>query len=231
MEKYSVRDLQKNCQEQTQRYWNKLDFSTVYCYELFRRAFSENNDPSLSCIFEIYRPLVLNWIKKHPLFNQMQLDEDIIIYDSISQFVFAMRQKQFSDFTSIGRILNYFRKCVHTVIMLEWRKNKVKLISIDEQKVNQHEFQHYEYSDGYNIEQKIIAKEIWTRIEKILNDSNDSLLARLIFIQNMKPQQIVKAYPEFWQTTNDVRVSQQRIKRHIKNDNALKELLLECNKK
>ncbi|MBN2440229.1 MAG: hypothetical protein JXJ04_02760 [Spirochaetales bacterium] len=218
LKELSLKELKEKCREQTQNFHKGEEHTTRYCYELFRRAFEEKCDISVGIIYNIYKPLVLYWVKNHSYFNELNLEVDGIVMDSMSQFIFALRRYPFSNFSSLGALLAYWRKCVHTVLLTERRKNERKMIDLEDVS---------DLACEPNYEKQIIVKELWNHMKVILPESKDLLLSRLLFVSDMKPRTIVKEFPEIWKETNDVRVNQQKIKRILRKDEKLLDLLKE----
>jgi hypothetical protein len=71
---------------------------------------------------------------------------------------------------------------------------------------------------------RIAAAELWRQIEYLLADSHDRLLARCAFVEDLKPRQIVKAYPAHWKDEREVSVELYRIRRLLRNDPNLRRL-------
>ncbi|MBN2737010.1 MAG: sigma-70 family RNA polymerase sigma factor [Spirochaetales bacterium] len=211
-----VFQLKENCQEQTRLFYAQKNFTTSYCYELFRRFFEDNDQSALSALYTIYRPQLIHWIKNHKYFHQILSDEDEIAIDSLSHFIFALKRHQFSDFANIPALLAYWRICVHSVISLQWRKTqKQQFLHQQENKVQ----------EDILFENQMLKAEVWQRIQKILPSEEDQRLAKLIFVYNMRPRHIAKDFSETWADPNSVRVAQQRIKRQLQKDDILLKLL------
>ena len=216
LEKESVIILAERCRQETEKYFQKKKSNPCYCYELFNKAFSENSDIALNFIYTIYRPLVISWIQKHTFRKKIIRNEEELFFDSMSHFVFALKQRSMESFPSLSHILSYLCKCVHSVITAISRKYPVSERSFDENC-------NIAYED--NVDEKILLKQAWNRIEELLENPKEQLLARLIYTQNLKPRQILKEYPQMWQDTNEIRVDYQRIKRKLQKDDVLKEIL------
>jgi hypothetical protein len=71
---------------------------------------------------------------------------------------------------------------------------------------------------------RITAAELWRQIERLLPDPRDRLLARCAFVEDLKPRQIVKAYPSRWRDEREVSVELYRIRRLLRNDPELRKL-------
>ncbi|MBN1699259.1 MAG: hypothetical protein JW881_17195 [Spirochaetales bacterium] len=212
----SITELKKKCGEQTRKFHKGEEHTTRFCFELFRRFFEENCDEAIAAVYAIYRPLISHWVKKHKYFDENFMDKDEVVFDSMSNFIFSLRRYPFTNFTSIGALLSYWRKCIHTVIMSYWRKNKRSAMNIEDVS---------SLSGETDYERQVIAKDIWARVRTVLCNPDDILLSRLIFVYNMKPRHIAREYPEKWKVPDDVRVNQQRIKRQLQKDEQLLQLL------
>ena len=216
LEKVPITGLAERCRQETEKYFQKKKNNSCYCYVLFNKAFNENSDKALNFIYAIYRPLVISWIQGHPYRKKITSTEEELFFDSMSQFIFAIKQRSMKNFPSLSHILSYLHKCVHSVIITIWRKNSVYEQSFDENCS-------LTYED--RVDEKIILKQAWNRIEKILDNPKELLLAHLIFVQHLKPQKILKEYPRNWQDTNEIRVDCQRIKRKLQKDDVLGKIL------
>ena len=213
---WPVERLAEQCEKETKKYLWKFRSNSSFCYELFKKAIEKQSEIALNFIYSIYRPQVLNWIRKHPSRNLIIYEDENLFFDTMSHFVIAIMQYPLKRFPNISYILAYLRKCVHSVIVSIWRKKSFPTVTLNEDKEGIHED---------HLDKKIILKEVWQRIEQLLEDSNELLLANLVFTQNLKPQQILKEYPLKWQDTNQIRVDCQRIKRKLKKDNVLRTML------
>lgn len=213
---WPVERLAEQCKKETKKYWLKFRSNTSFCYKLFKKAFEEKSEIALNFIYSIYRPQVLNWIRKHPYRDMIISEDENLFFDSMSHFAVSIMQYPLKRFPAIRYIMAYLRKCVHSVIVSIWRKKSLPTVNLDESKEGIHED---------HLDEKIMLKEAWQRIEQLLEDSNELLLAHLVFTQNLKPQQILMEYPFKWQDANQIRVDCQRIKRKLKKDNVLRTIL------
>jgi hypothetical protein len=212
----NVKEVKERCESETQKYLRREAHTTEFCYELFRRFFEDRCDPVIGMLHTIYRPLVSNWVRNHKYFHRIDVPSDEIVFDSLSHFIFSLKRHPFSDFATIAALLVYWRKCVHTIIMTEWRKRERIALRTDDR---------LECVEENDFDRDIIAKAVWERIRLLLTDPNDLLLARLVFVYNMKIRHIVKEYPAIWKDANEVRVDKQRIKRCLRKDERLLTLL------
>ena len=218
LSEWPVVRLAEYCKKETEKYFLKKKSNSCYCYTLFCRAFAEDSSTALNYLYTIYRPLVMDWINKHTYRNAIQCDDSELFFDSMSRFIFAMKQHNLEQFPSLAHVLSYMRKCVHSVITNLRRKAGVPAEPLDENLTAA-----AVHRDS--LDEQILLKESWQRIEQVLIDGKELLLARLLFTQNLRPREILKEFPGQWQDTNEIRVDCQRIKRKLRKDKILLSLL------
>jgi len=73
----ALQELIKRCAEETQGFFNKLNYDPHYCYRLFRLALIEDNRTAWEAIYAQYYPMVLAWVRSHIRFNDIGEDADV----------------------------------------------------------------------------------------------------------------------------------------------------------
>ena len=208
---WSIDRLVEQCKTEIERFRKSLEHIDDYCYELFRRAFEDRNNEALASVYQVYYSFVMSWVHRHPAFDSGHMVDEYVVSDSMSQFIYNMRQKPLQDFPNVGAIMGYLKKCVHSAVIAERRQQE------------RHQFMEQvpdvmiEQSTG-GIERQLMSAEIWDRIIQVLDDDEDVLLARLVFLQDLPPRAITDDYPHLWSDTNSVRVARQRITRKLRRD-------------
>jgi hypothetical protein len=67
------------------------------------------------------------------------------------------------------------------------------------------------------------AEELWEHVCSLLPDERDRLLARLVFVQGLRPREIVVAFPTHWRNERDVSVALYRVRRTLRSDAQLQQ--------
>lgn len=215
---WTIDRLAERCQTETDRFRKSLDYVEAYCFELFRRAFDDSSSEALASVYQVYFPFVMSWVHRHPSFDSQRMVDEHAVSDSMSQFIYNMRRKPFQDFANVSAIMAYLKKCVHTAVIAEYRQQEKHRFtdSLPEVVVGQ-------ATSG--IERQLVAGEIWERIVAVLEDDDDVLLARLVFLQDLPPRDIANDYAQHWADPNAVRVARQRVTRKLKRDPILMDML------
>lgn len=215
LDNWLVTELANRCQEETRKFRRNLAHDMRYCFELFKRAFADQSSEALAAIYRIYIGLVSHWVRRHPMFSLLELPIEYFVADSMSEFVLAMHRIPFERFASLPPILAYWRKCVHTVVMTEGRKKHVPTVAIEENQPS--------YKQDYA--KTLESEALWARVETVLSEDKYRLLARLVYVQGLEPRKISAAYPDLWPQARNVIVDSQTMKRRLRRDLELQEML------
>jgi hypothetical protein len=211
-----IQTLAERCIEDTQRYRKDSSYKAENCFELMRIALAENNNAALTEIYRIYRQLIRTWVMSHPGFAETEESAEYFMLEAFSSFYFAVRHEKFSNFLSIAKLLSFLKACVHTSILLYLRKRRLRLIPIDEVET---EAQRQDFDGGFHI------AAIWERICYLLPAEQDRRLAHLAFVQERKVGEIATLFPEVYFDARVVSIALQRIRRILKEDKQLRDLL------
>lgn len=206
-------DLAHRCAEETEKFNSRQENNPEFCFELMRRALADESDEAFTRIYQIYERQVLNWVYSHTRFAQTGESADFFASSAIRTFYFALRGEKFERFPSLPQVLSYLKMCVHTAIAQYLRDQQpTALTPLDS--IN-------EVSHTINLDSGIDAAELWAYISRLLPDDRDRLLARCVFLLDLKPRQIVAEHPTLWRNEREVSVALYRIRRVLRNDQEL----------
>jgi hypothetical protein len=208
----SLDDLAQRCAEETSKYVRQIENDSRYCFELFRRALVERIPDALARIYEIYQPLLLGWVRRHKQFPLTDETAEYFGTLAFRNFYFAIGGARFSHFDNLAKVLAYLKSCVFTAVAQYARDKKPgDLLPPD-----------IDVPVRYNPTAGVEADELWQYICSLLPDAHDRLLARCVFILDMKPREIVSQYPDIWLEERKVTVAMQRIRRTLHRDRRLR---------
>ena len=212
----STSPLAQRCAEETEKFRRHQESNPEVCFELFRRALAEQSDEALSHIYRIFFKYLNKSIRRH--YPNIR-DEDVQDFFSIgfSRFFNKLHGKHFTSFTELGAVINYLKACVFSAIYEEWRKKRIKTISIEE--TTQHNPHYPEFG------KELLRADIWSRICELLLSEEDQFLARCLFVEQLKPSEILLFHPNKYQDAEVIRVGRQRIVRTLRKDLDLRDLL------
>lgn len=210
----SAQILEDECKKEISKFHTSNNRASPACYELFRRALSDDDMLALQLIMELYNLQMRNWVTKHDCFWLMNEPAEDLISIAFSKFYFKVKGDTFKNFPSVGALLKYLKLCVHSAIMQAFRKNSQVVIEPIE-------FAESVRIVGHANKKSQEFKDLWEYICSIVTDPVDRLLMRCAFVYDMKPAEITNRYPEHWETARDVSLALFKIRSTLRNDDRL----------
>lgn len=213
-------ELAHHCAEETDKFKRDHDNNPDFCFELFRRALADHDDEALSYIYHIYLPSLYKKIRYK---FQTIIEEDIehFILHGFTKFVRELRSPKYKNlkknFKTLAAVISYLKTCAFNVIKEHLRKKRVVTVSIEQIIVPKKIFDPIDW--GIQLEQ------IWERICELIPDEKDQFLARCIFVEHLKPSEILEFHSDIFRDTEEIRIASQRIKRILRKDPTLRDLL------
>lgn len=209
----SVDALAQRCAEETDKFTRRQSNDSQFCFELLRRALAEGSAEAFTHVYQVYERQVLNWVYSHSRFEQTGESADYFAGAALRQFYFALRGPKFDKFPSLPQVLAYLKLCVHTAIAQYVRDQQpAPTMPLDDVG---------EVAHTPDLGTRTDAAELWAYICRLLPDERDRALARCVFIQDLKPRQIITTYPAQWRDEREISVALYRIRRTLRNDEEL----------
>jgi hypothetical protein len=213
----SLDDIAQCCARETEKFNRRQSSDSQFCFELLRRALAEERSEAFTRVYQIYERQVLSWVYGHSRFAQTGESADYFVSLAWSAFYFALRGPKFADFASLPHVLSYLKLCVHTGIAQYLRDQQPGATTpLDDQ---------VEIAHSPDLGTQIDVAELLTQIYRVLPSDRDRLLAHCVFVQDLKPRQIVRAFATHWSTEREVSVDLYRIRRVLRNDPGLRRLI------
>lgn len=216
VERLSTADLAQRCNEETARYTRHEAHDPQFCFELLRRALAEHDTDAFEAVYHAYERRVTGWVLYHGAFHATHEDAEFFVGAAFRAFYFALSGEKFSHFSTLAAILEYLKVCVHTSIVQYLRD-----ISIDTDPLPPD----HTPDDAPSPTSGLVAREVWERMYKLLPNERDRLLARCKFVEDLRPREMILAYPAIWNSEREITVALYRIRRILRADMQLQELL------
>lgn len=208
--------LAQRCKEETDKFKRNQPNNPEYCFQLFWRALAERSDEALSHVYRIYFSSLYKSIRyKFPTIKDEDIEHFFLI--GLSKFVRELRSDKIDNFSTLAAIISYLNTCVYNVIKEYLRKKRVSTVPLDPTVRSN--------PTATSLDRGIRLHEIWARICQLIPDEKDQFLARRLFIEHLKPSQILEFYPNSFRDTEEIRIARQRIVRTLSRDSGLRDLL------
>jgi hypothetical protein len=213
-ERLSIDDLGRLCAAETEKFNRRQPSDAQFCFELLRRALAGGAAEAFTRVYQVYERQVQAWVNAHSRFALTGESPEYFASAAWSTFYFALRGPKFDGFRSLPQALAYLKLCVHTAIV-QYLRDQPPPAALAEQIERVPAPDTPEPFDG-----ELLAR----RIAALLPDQQDRLLAHCVFAEDLKPRQIVAAYPGRWASERDVTVALYRIRRTLRNDPELRRM-------
>ena len=200
----STADLAQRCAEETDKYYRRDDADPQLCFELLRRALREQQAEAFTHVAQIFERFVMSAVRQHPRFALTNESAEFFANAALRSFYFALRGPKFDRIRDLPAALSYLRACVSTAIAM-YLRGPVRVHTIALEDVP-------EPSNEEDLEERLEADELWSRVLRLLPDDRDQLLARLTFVLGYKPRDICSLHPTYWTTEREVSVALYRIR-------------------
>ncbi len=210
----SVDELARRCAQETEKFNRRQLSDPQFCFELLRRALAEGNAEAFTRVYLAYERQVLGWVYSHNRFAQTGESAEYFARIALSSFYFALRGDKFRRFSSLPQVLVYLKLCVHTAIAQYLRDQQPHTTG----SLNDTD----EPGHTPDLAERANASELWGQICRLLVVARDRQLARCVFLQGLRPRDIVEAYPEHWSSEREVTVALYRIRRILRSDPELR---------
>lgn len=195
---YSLASLAHRCRRETERFFQGGDPDDSFCFELFRRAIAERNQPAWELIFEQYTPLVTGWISRHQAFPQAEEEPVYFVNRAFERMWRAITPEKFERMANLKALIAYLKMCVHAAL-IEHVERRIKPQEIPETDM---ESDLSRFGGGRDaaaaVRSDMMSAAIWRCVERIVNDEADAVIARCSFVYDMKPSEIAESYPDLF---------------------------------
>ncbi len=212
-----IDELARLCAAETAKFSQQLASDTQFCFELFRRALAEGISEAFTQVYRVYERQVLAWVHRHPQFVFCDEPADYFASTAWARFFQARHGARFADFASLPQVLGYLKICVFSAVALHLReRRRPGETTLEDVR---------ELGAAPELAGELLAQQIVARIDTLLPDPRDRALARAAFVESLKPREIVQAYPGWWKDERAVSVDLYRIRKLLRGDQALRDLL------
>lgn len=185
------------------------EYTNALAMELFRRAIVAKDDRAIQHIMDIFEPMVRTWVYSERQFRKTNLTASYFVSWAFVKLFSKVTPEKYPDFPSIGHILRYLNLCARTNVRQYFRDN-FRIIELDLPP---------DLIDpgAQRDEETIIIAEFWAMVFRILPSEKEQRLVRLYYLENYKPSEIAKLYPDLWKTAQQVSTMLYRIHKKLRN--------------
>lgn len=201
-------ELAARCREETGKFLRRETTSDAYCFEIFRRAVRDRDEPAWRAVFAQYRGMVLSWVRRHPMAAQAREDDEYWVNRTFERFWAAVGPERFDAFPGMAALLRYLKLCAHSVLLDEARaRGAARSEPLDDRVA--------ESVVTPDVADAAIGQlaggDLWDVILTEMQDEAERRAAYCCFVLDLKPREVQERHPELYGSVDDV----YRIKRNV----------------
>lgn len=187
----------------------KVDKShEAFCLELFRRAVVGKSQECWAALYEQYVKLVYFWTieyaKRKTAVGSSSIED--LVQETFTTFWRAYSPSHFAKAAALGSVLKFLKSCAWSSVQHAVRK--VKAQQEDDRDISNDEVAIVPVAQPMFTEQQILTnvavEELWQAVEACCNNESEKKIARLRFVEGLKPKEIMVRHPDLVQTENEV---------------------------
>jgi hypothetical protein len=220
----SLVGLAYRCRQETARFWERLAYDPVFCFELFRRALGNPHDEDSKAAWDLihfqYHRQVELWVRRHRLTSQLPqstaeladlaLEKMWVSFasapDKLSRFPLADADK------CLKALLRFLQMCVHSVVVdaLEPQPDQ----ELDDTTTN-----------GDHAADPVVADEFWQAIYRRLQNDKERLVIDATYVYGLQPRQIYEQHQRLFEDVREIYRVKENVLARFKRDAGLLKLL------
>jgi RNA polymerase sigma factor (sigma-70 family) len=214
----TVTELAQRCAEEMARYQRRERYDPHYCYELFRYALVYRDEEAWAAIYNQYCRLVNRWLGHVPG------DPEALVNQVFTRFWRVIPSDRFGDFSSLGAILAYLKRCAQSVAIDARRREERRHVK-EAALIQVRQVTGEQSSSIECVLDEIMKEQMYEHVMKHLNGTQERLAFRASFEWELKPAEIAERWTAVFSSAQEVSRVKERILRRLRRDMELAELL------
>lgn len=201
----------------------------IYCFELFRRAIQEKSEQCWAVLYTQYSKLVAHWIGQFSKNSAPLLEapaEDLVT-DAFTAFWRAFTADKLPSSRQLAPVLSYLKSCAATAVLQAKRRAERSVQQMEWQpEVLDNMLGTQQVSDRPEqvILQTLWQEKLWQVVNNCCHDERERLLARLSFVSDLKPGEILERHPDLFADVAEIYTMRRNLKNRLWRDKALQTL-------
>jgi RNA polymerase sigma factor (sigma-70 family) len=200
-----------------------------YCFELFRRAILQKSEHCWSALYAQYSKLVVHWVSQCTKQNAPLLEtptEDLVA-DAFTAFWRAFTAEKLGQAERLAQVLSYLRACTATAVLQAKRREdrRIKQATWDQDTLDAMPDPQPTNSRPEQLLMTTLWQEkLWQIVNRCCHDERERVLARLSFISDLKPSEILEHHPDLFVDVAEIYTMRRNLKNRLWRDKELQEL-------
>lgn len=215
----ALADLADWCAHHTELYFQHQSYDPRYCFELFRRAIREQDQPAWELICRQYQALVAGWVRQHSRFEASGEEVEYFVNGAFGKIAVSLTPERFGGFSDIGSLLRYLKMCVHSVIMDYIRLTEQERFAPLEDASEEGSLDPSPEEQAMN---QSGQQALWDLINSRLQDEKERAAIYGSFVLALKPQELHELFRNVFSDIDEIYRVKQNIIARLRRDPELR---------
>ena len=188
----SLTALADRCMREIEKYHHKESYNDQYCLEIFHRAMVKHDPDAWELLQKRFSPTVRAWMRNHPqrdIACRHQPEEDYV--DEAFVRVWQASTRNTLEFDSMAAALRYLKLCLQGAVIDNLRAYSRPIeVPMPDPGSDTYHPEELATEDDYE------SNNLWETIKSLLPNERERRLAYQLYINGLKPREIVHYCPE-----------------------------------
>jgi hypothetical protein len=238
LDRRSLEELRRDCAGENER---RVDASGVeqsgaFCYELFRRAVQDGDEPAWGALFELLAPRAGVWVRGHPLYTPGLEEPEFFTNRAFEKMWARLSPERISQVPDAGGVRRYLQMCIHSALAQN-RRGREKTARLDEYSSPVSDRESLSASAvppiavpaGSGVEEHAYvptqAEKLWALVQSLLEADAERRLVLAHYVIGLSRQSIARQYPNEYEDTAAVEQARARLINRLEADGDLRKFL------
>jgi len=213
--------LSFRCGEETERFFQRKEQDSRFCFELFRRAIVQRDNQAWEYLFQRYQRLVSGWVERHPVRPLLEEDTQGLVNAAFEKMWQGLQPEKFAQFPDLKAVLRYLQLCVHSVL--------ADLARAREENLRLDERENEPDQSRPGVEEQVSSQaqraHLWQMVEERLKTEKERRLVQAVFLLDIKPADVCAHCPGVFQDVREVYLVKDNLMARLRRDTALQQFI------
>ncbi|MCA9984465.1 MAG: hypothetical protein KDE59_09235 [Anaerolineales bacterium] len=218
----SLSTLSQRCQAESNRFFAGEAHDTSFCFELFRRAFVDQDEGAWDLVHGQYLSLVTGWVMRHSAFHNTGEEADLFANAAFYKMWRAVDAEKFQKFNQLNEVLRYLQMCVGSVIT-DYLRSQDQSELVDELPRS------LDIDWDTDVEGEISAaavqRRFWSFILERLNSEEEVAVIHDLFVLALKPREILERRTRLFKDVKQIYRIRENVIDRLRRDEELADFL------
>jgi hypothetical protein len=225
----TIGQLQSQCRQETQRFTNRQPYDPRFCWELLRRALTNNDAQAWYEIYYNYQDQVSKWVQMQLSFTVSNSELQTLVDDTFLKWhgTFKRTPEKFADYPTLAALLGLLRLCAERVVQDFVGKRQRETILLPLAMPDADDGREVLYNARRPLADPLIDplsllcsraqadEKLYAFLQTLLRDKKEWLVMITLFLEGWKPRELYDAYPALFASIDEVNTIRERLKARL----------------